>query len=99
MWDKFAKETRIFGKNVKYFETCSENLQQETIEWFFAQLWDEIQNLSRSAGRSWKSAVEVYFERLGRQMSLADAATGRRKYLGADKWKASVGLTQRQVKP
>ena len=108
LWEKFDKEVRIFvdkeirapGENVTYIETCSKDLQLETMNWFFAQLWDEIQDLSVSEGRGWMSAVALYFEKLCRRHSSENALfRPRRKYLGAEKWKESVGLTERQVEP
>ena len=100
LWDKFARETRIFGKNISYFETGPKELQCETMEWYFSKLWHEIQDLSIEDGRGWKSAMTFYFEKLCQRNSLTDAAIGsRRKYLGVDKWKESVGLIERQAEP
>ena len=108
LWEKFDREIRVFvgkeiraaGKSVIHLETCSRDMQLETIKWFFAQLWDEIQDLSVSEGRGWRSAVSLYFEKLCRRNSSADILFGpRRKYPGAEKWKKSVGLTERRVEP
>lgn len=86
LWDKFAKDIRFFGKNISHFETCSKELQHEIMEWFFSKLLDDIQELDISEGRSWKNAVSLYFEKLRRRNSLADAAIWpRHRYLGADK--------------
>ena len=97
VWGKFVQDTRIFGKNLSYFETCSKELQCETIEWFFSELWFEIQDLSVSEGRSWKSAVSIYLKQLCRQISSAETVIRpRRKYQGADKWRELVGLIESQ---
>ena len=114
LWDKFAHDIRIFGKKISYFETCPKELQQDTIDWFFSKTWSEIEDLSMINNRGWRNAVSLHFEKLcqqcssekalsrpmGRQEHSADALfKRRRKYLGAEKWKESVGLTKRQVEP
>ena len=100
LWDKFAREIGTFGKNISYFETGPNELQRETMDWFFSKVWHEIQDLSIAGGRGWQRAVALYFDELCRKNSLFGAAIGeRRKFLGADKWKKSVGLIKRSAKP
>ena len=100
LWDKFSKDIRIFGKNTTHFEKSSEDLQQEIMEWFFSRIGDDIQDLCISEERGWHRAVSMYFQRLCRPKTSDYAAIGsRRKYLGAEKWKESVGFTECPVEP
>lgn len=98
LWDKFGQEIRIFGKKTCYFKTCPNDLQNETVEWFFSTLWDEIEDLRTTEGHGWQHAVSLCFERLCEAKPLEDVTVAiRRKYPGADKWKKHVGLVESLV--
>ena len=76
LWKRFSREVIFFDMCVSYLEMCSKEIQEQTLECFVLQLWDDIEDVSASEGYRWQIAVSLHLERLCRRESI-DAAVDK----------------------